>query len=66
MNRKQLVRKLQKTQKLSFMCLFCFGVFQITKNHFCDEAASIDGVVSPEMKKALKVDYKNKKKTGLL
>ncbi len=58
MNRKQIVRKLRSTQKISFMCMFCYGIFQITKNHFCEEAASIDGVVSPQQKKDLQKNAK--------
>ena len=45
MNRKQIVRKLKATNKLTFMCTFCFSYLQVTKNHFCNEALEIDGVI---------------------
>ncbi|MAT63580.1 MAG: hypothetical protein CL881_07250 [Dehalococcoidia bacterium] len=66
LNRKVVEKKLKTTGKISFMCLFCYGVFTITKNHFCNEAASVDGVISPEQKAFMKQDYLRKKKEGLL
>ncbi len=66
MNRKQIVRKLKATNKLTFMCTFCFSYLQVTKNHFCNEALEIDGVVHPKMIKDMRKEYLKKQKAGLL
>tara|TARA_A100001037_G_C15133741_1_gene629991 strand:+ start:263 stop:463 length:201 start_codon:yes stop_codon:yes gene_type:complete len=66
MNRKQIVRKLKATNKITFMCMFCFSHLQITKNHFCDEALEVDGAIHPRMKEILRKDFLKKQKQGLL
>ena len=65
MNKKQIIKKLKATNKITYICTFCFSYLQITKNHFCNEAEEIEGVVSPKFMKQIKKDYQQKlKKEG--
>jgi|TARA_X000001036_G_scaffold435317_1_gene476335 uncharacterized protein (DUF697 family) len=48
------------------MCTFCFSYLQVTKNHFCNEALEIDGVIHPKMIKDMRKEYLKKQKAGLL
>ncbi|MBE76065.1 MAG: hypothetical protein CMM04_16775 [Rhodopirellula sp.] len=65
MNKKQIIRKLKATNKITFMCTFCFSYLQVTKNHFCDEALEVDGAIHPKMKEMLRKDYQKKQRLGL-
>ena len=66
MNKKQIVRKLKATNKITYICTFCFSYLQVTKNHFCNEAAAVEGAIHPKLLKQIKQDYKNKRKEWIL